>query len=121
MGGALIAFKLSYGMSNPSPADLLATARRRAGLAQRALARRARTTQSVIARIESGVTSPSWRTLERLARCAGFDLQVSLVPRIHGRSHMLDDVPRILALTPEQRLLELRNAARLFASAVRRE
>ena len=103
------------------PAELLAAARDRAGLAQRALARRARTAQSVIARIESGATSPSWRTLERLVRGAGFELRISLVPRIRGRSHMLEDVPRIMRLTPEQRLLELRNAARFFASAVRRD
>jgi hypothetical protein len=32
---------------------------------------------------------------------------------------MLDDVPRILRLTPEQRLLELHNAARFFAVAAR--
>jgi transcriptional regulator with XRE-family HTH domain len=100
---------------------LLIAARRRAGLAQRALARRARTAQSVVARIESGSTSPSFRTLERLLRSAGFQLQVSLVPRIRGRSHMLEDVPRILRLTPEERLTELRNAARFFGSAVRKE
>jgi hypothetical protein len=33
---------------------------------------------------------------------------------------MLDDVPRILRLTPEQRLVELRNASRLLAGARRR-
>jgi len=32
---------------------------------------------------------------------------------------MLDDVARILQLTPEERLLELRNAARFFAAARR--
>jgi transcriptional regulator with XRE-family HTH domain len=108
-------------MDISTPARLLATARVRAGLAQRALARRARTAQSVVARIESGSTSPSWRTLVRLLRSAGFELRVSLEPQLRGRSHMLEDVPRILRLTPEQRLIELRNAARLFESAVRKE
>jgi transcriptional regulator with XRE-family HTH domain len=108
-------------MDAASPAEVLAAARARAGLTQRALARRARTAQSVIARIESGSTSPSWRTLQRLVRGAGFELRPVLVPRIRGRTHMLDDVPRILQLTPEQRLIELRNAARLFAGAVRRK
>jgi len=88
-------------------------------LTQRALARRAHTSQSVIARIESGAVSPSWKTLEHLVNCAGFDLQATLRPQTHGRSHMLDDVARILRLTPEQRLLELRNTARLFAAATR--
>jgi hypothetical protein len=32
---------------------------------------------------------------------------------------MLDDVPRILRLTPEQRLLELHHAARFLAAATR--
>jgi hypothetical protein len=32
---------------------------------------------------------------------------------------MLADVPRILRLTPEQRLLELHHAARFFAAAAR--
>jgi predicted transcriptional regulator len=102
-----------------TPPNLLATARSRAGLTQRDLARRARTAQSVVARIENGDVSPSWSTLRRLLSCAGFDLHATLVPRVRGRSHMLADVPRILRLTPEQRLLELRNAARLIESARR--
>ena len=102
-------------------AQLLTSARRRAGLTQRELARRARTSQSVVARIENGAASPSFRTLERLVQCAGFELQATLALRLRGRSHMLDDVARILRLTPEERLLELRNAARLFHDAARRD
>jgi transcriptional regulator with XRE-family HTH domain len=98
-------------------ADLLKAARQRAGLSQRALAAKAKTAQSVIARIESGATSPSWDTLEALLGAAGVQLRVDLEPAPVNRSHMLDDVPRILRLTPEERLIELRNAARLFASA----
>ena len=37
-----------------------------------------------------------------------------------GYSHMLADMPRILQLTPEERLIELRNAARFFETAVRK-
>ncbi|HTW74308.1 MAG TPA: helix-turn-helix transcriptional regulator [Steroidobacteraceae bacterium] len=107
-------------MGNSSAARLLIEARRRAGLSQRALARRARTVQSVVARIENGTSSPSWQTLERLLRAAGFALRATLLPRLRGRSHMLEDVPRILRLTPEERLIELRNAARLFETAVRK-
>lgn len=102
-----------------APPRLLSSARKAAGLTQRALARRARTSQSVIARIERGATSPSWRTLEHLLNRAGFDLHANLTPSIRTRSHMLDDVARILQLTPEQRLLELHNAARFFAAARR--
>jgi hypothetical protein len=100
-----------------SAADLLRAARRRAGLSQRALAAKARTAQSVVARIESGETSPSWDTLEALLSAAGAQMRVELEPIAAPRSHMLDDVPRILRLTPEQRLIELRNAAKLIANA----
>jgi len=101
------------------PASLLREARHRAGLSQRALARRAGTTQSVVARIEAGVTSPGWNTLARLLAALGFEIRTSLTPRADESTHMLDDVPRILRLTPEDRLLELRNLSR-FLSAVRR-
>jgi transcriptional regulator with XRE-family HTH domain len=97
----------------------LVSARKAAGLTQRALARRARTSQSVIARIESGATSPSWKTLEYLLKRAGFDLQASFTMSARSHTHMLNDVARILSLTPEERLLELRNAAVFFATAKR--
>ena len=115
----LIAFWLSWGVTRTTASRLLVFARRSAGLTQRDLARRARTSQSVIARIESGAANPSWRTLQRLVNRAGFDLQGVLSLRPRGRSHMLDDVPRILRLTPEQRLLELHHAARFLAAAAR--
>lgn len=98
---------------------LLRQARTRAGLTQRELARRARTAQSVIARIERGLTSPSWETLSRLLAAAGFELHAALDPRPTGRSHMLDDVTRILRLTPAERLAEVRNASRFVAAARR--
>jgi transcriptional regulator with XRE-family HTH domain len=107
-------------MSGSRIGGLLREARRRAGVSQRALARRAGTTQSVVARIEGGRTSPTWDTLDRLLAAAGQELRASLVPRLVSDSHMLEDVPRILRLTPEQRLIELRNASRFLASARRR-
>ena len=97
---------------------LLQTARERAGLTQRQLARKARTAQSVVARIELGETSPSWSTLARLIKAAGFSLSAGL-RRISVDPQLLDDVPRILALSPEQRLLEVAQVSR-FLSAVRR-
>jgi transcriptional regulator with XRE-family HTH domain len=98
---------------------LLREARRRAGLTQRELARRAGTSQSVIARIEQDRTAPGVDTLSRLLAAAGFAVRVELTPLPVAETHMLDDVARILALTPEQRLLEVRNATR-FEAAVRR-
>ena len=56
-------------------------ARRRAGLTQGELARRAGTSQSAVARLERGTSSPTLATLERLVRGAGFELRLSLVPR----------------------------------------
>jgi transcriptional regulator with XRE-family HTH domain len=102
-----------------SPAALLRDARTRAGLSQRALARRANTAQSVVARIELGHTSPSWETLTHLLGAAGFRLHADLELEPVRSTHMLDDVTRILALAPEGRLAELANASRLIASAHR--
>jgi transcriptional regulator with XRE-family HTH domain len=98
---------------------LLAEARRRAGLSQRALARRARTAQSVIARIERGQTSPTWETLERLLKAADFELRAEVEPRVVVGSHMLSEVPAILRMTPEQRLQEVKNLSE-FLHRVRR-
>jgi predicted transcriptional regulator len=100
-------------------AALIRTARLDAGLTQRALATRAGTTQSVVARIELGEVSPTWATVSRLLDAAGFTLEARLAPLPVVDSHMLDDVARILALTPEQRLAELHNIDR-FMKAARR-
>ncbi len=55
-------------------------ARVTAGLTQEQLAQRMDTTQSVIARLESGRTKPSTQTLERLATATGTCLKISLEP-----------------------------------------
>jgi ribosome-binding protein aMBF1 (putative translation factor) len=55
-------------------------ARVNAGLTQEQLAVRMETTQSVIARLESGRTRPSTQTLERLAMATGTRLQISFEP-----------------------------------------
>lgn len=102
-----------------SAADLVRLSRARAGLSQRDLARRAGKTQSVVARIENRSASPTWATLTRLIEAAGFELQASLERPTADVSHMLDDVPRILRLGPEQRLIELRNISRFLAGAKR--
>ena len=100
-------------------AAVVRDARHRAGLSQRELARRARTAQSVVARIELGEASPTWHTLTRLLAAAGFDLDTQLAARPVARSHMLADVARILRLSPEQRLEEVANASRLVSGARR--
>jgi ribosome-binding protein aMBF1 (putative translation factor) len=55
-------------------------ARVAAGLTQEQLAQRMDTTQSVIARLESGRTRPSTQTLERLAVATGTRLKISFEP-----------------------------------------
>lgn len=60
--------------------ELVREARKRAGMTQAQLAERAGTTQSAIARLESGRTSPSFEQVERLMRLCGFQLIVELAP-----------------------------------------
>ena len=55
----------------------LIEARTRAGLTQAQLAKRMQTTQSVIARMESGRVRPSTKTLEKFARATGTRLRIS--------------------------------------------
>jgi transcriptional regulator with XRE-family HTH domain len=98
---------------------ILATARRLSGMSQRRLAATARTAQSVVARIESGDTSPTLRTLDRLLAAAGFELRLELLPRLRMEPGLLDDVPRILRLSPENRLREVANLSRFLHSARR--
>jgi len=98
---------------------LLHGARSRAGLTQRDLARRANTAQSVVARIEARQTQPGTETLGRLLEAAGFELRTELVPAPVLQTHMLEDVGRILALTPEERLREVYNVSRFTLSARR--
>jgi ribosome-binding protein aMBF1 (putative translation factor) len=56
----------------------LIRARTRAGLTQEELAARMGTTQSVVARLESGRGKPSTRTLERYAKATGTKLRITL-------------------------------------------
>lgn len=55
-------------------------ARVAAGLTQEQLAQRMQTTQSVIARLESGRTRPSTQTLERLAAATKTRLRITFEP-----------------------------------------
>ena len=55
----------------------LIEARMGAGLTQAQLAKRMETTQSVVARLESGRVHPSTRTLEKIAQSTGTKLRIS--------------------------------------------
>jgi len=67
-------------------ASAVINARNRAGLTQSQLARRMGTTQPVVARLESGRSRPSMRTLERLAAATDSRLLISFAPRPVKRS-----------------------------------
>jgi transcriptional regulator with XRE-family HTH domain len=61
------------------PGELIAAARRRAGLTQAELARRAHTSQPVISAYEHGRRDPTVGTLRRLIAATGERLQVAAV------------------------------------------
>ncbi|MDA8356345.1 MAG: helix-turn-helix domain-containing protein [Actinomycetota bacterium] len=65
---------------------LLRTARRRVGLSQAELARRAGLTQSVISAYESGARQPSLPTLARLIEATGSDLEVRVCSALDVQS-----------------------------------
>ncbi len=70
-------------------AELLRSARRRAGLTQQQVADRARTSQSAVSAIESGAKEPTVATLQRLLAAA--DARLALAP---GEQRTLQDRAR---------------------------
>lgn len=74
-------------------ADLLRSARTRARLTQRELARRTGVSQGTIARVETGETEPRLDTLEQLLAACGMSL--AMVPRraSEGADAVLDRLP----------------------------
>jgi transcriptional regulator with XRE-family HTH domain len=80
---------------------IIREARRRARLTQAELAKRAHTTQSAIARWETGKTQPSWEKLQELVACCGLELTITLGERRDAEERALD---QRRAMTPAQRL-----------------
>lgn len=60
--------------------EAVAKARLRSGLTQAQLAKRMKTTQSTVARLESGRGKPSTSTLQRFAKATGHRLKISFEP-----------------------------------------
>jgi transcriptional regulator with XRE-family HTH domain len=102
-------------------AGALRDARRKAGLSQRALARRAGVPQPTVARIESGVVVPRVDTLDRLLAGCGLALESVARP---GSGVDRSSIRALLAMPPRARLRlavrEARNLERLLAEAKRR-
>jgi transcriptional regulator with XRE-family HTH domain len=94
---------------------LLLEMRNAAGLSQRALARRAGTSQPAIARYEAGNATPSWETLQRLAGSCGRHLRIGVetVPDAGD----IELAERLLELTPAERLRALSRYAHLHELA----
>ena len=86
-------------------------ARKRAGLTQKQLADRLRTTQSVVARWESGRSRPSLENLEKVVCACGFELRLGLEAIDPGERGQIE---RNLALTPTQRLDQLVRTVRFI-------
>jgi uncharacterized protein len=102
---------------------LLAAVRREAHLTQAELARRAGTSQAMVARYETGVASPTVRTLDRLLRAAGRELKLSGLPASPVKS------PSPVAVLLREHSAQIRAAAeavgarnvRVFGSVARGE
>ena len=95
-----------------TPGQLLREARRRHGVSQEQLARRASTTQSAISRIERARVSPSVETLRELLYLLGEDLALEASPRDSGIDATLID--QQLRRSPTERL----DYGRAFANMV---
>jgi transcriptional regulator with XRE-family HTH domain len=67
-------------------ASALIKARGEADMTQEQVARAMGTTQAVVARLESGRTMPSTRTLERFAKATNTRLRISFEPAKAGQS-----------------------------------
>jgi len=94
--------------------DLLREARRRAGLSQAELARRACKPTSVIGRWERDEVKPSFETLRELIEACGFDLRVSLADHDQSQDAAIE---ASLDLTPEERFARLEAWAAFLAEA----
>ena len=89
--------------------SLVREARKRAGLTQAELGRRAGVPQSTVARIESGARTPSTDLVERLVRAAGFEIRCRLGEPDSGTRSLFEAT---LRQTPAERLSGAARAAR---------
>jgi HTH-type transcriptional regulator/antitoxin HipB len=78
------AFRKAYDEIGPEMelAFALAEARNKRGLTQTELAKRIKTSQTAVARLESGRGKPTWETIKRYARAVGARASLRLVPDV---------------------------------------
>jgi transcriptional regulator with XRE-family HTH domain len=67
-------------------AELFINARVKAKLSQAQLAKRMQTTQSTIARLESGKARPTIATLKKFAKATGMEVHITFVPKKRTRA-----------------------------------
>lgn len=108
-----------------TPEALIRTVRRRRGLTQAELARRAGTSQPVVSAYEHGRRDPTYATLRRLIEATGEQLTIGAEPRgsdvprarsdeEHGRR--LVDVLSLADAIPHRRRASVLRAPRLLSS-----
>ena len=106
---------------NNFASQLIRRARRRAGLSQAQLAHRVGTTQSAIARLERGATSPSFERMHELVNACGFNLSTALEPRPPDNGDAdaeLGALRRNLSLSYDERV---RNVLASIASVIKQK
>jgi transcriptional regulator with XRE-family HTH domain len=84
-------------------AELIRSARIRAGLAQHELAELLDTPRTQIGRWEAGEVEPAFATVRRVLRACGFDLSMALVPFDPEAPHV-SRLKELQRLTPKERL-----------------
>ena len=107
------------------PSDLIRAVRRRGGLTQAELARRAGTSQPVVSAYEHGRRDPTFGTLRRLVAAGGERLRVDAVAPAEGPPPATDDTERARRLVdvllladaiPARRRATVLRAPRLVSS-----
>lgn len=84
--------------------SLIREARVRAGLTQAELARRAGTSQSAVARWETGASPPSLERLRGVLAACGLELRIAMEEPDEGQRTLIESR---LAVPPERRLEDL--------------
>ena len=97
-------------------AEVVREARQRHGVSQRSLARRSRTSQTHISRIERGEVSPSVETLERLLQALGERLELSAAPGPRGNASTADLRADYEQLTPGERVVQAAELSRALTT-----
>jgi transcriptional regulator with XRE-family HTH domain len=107
------------------PAGLIKKVRRRQGLTQAELARRAGTSQPVISAYEHGRRDPTYQTLRKLVEAGGERLQLGAVPpesdlrppaEVEEHAHRLLDVLSLADAIPSRRRSSVLRAPRLVST-----